>query len=158
MAKFEVRSIGKVAYSEGEMRIVLDKAYAKALTGLEGFSHLQVLWWFSEDDDGQGSHAWIENNPYKKGPAMLGTFATRSPRRPNKIALSSTEITYVDVENAAIGIAYIDAFHGTPVLDIKPYTPSLDRVENPAAPKWCSHWPKSYEASGMFDWESEMKE
>lgn len=41
-----------------------------------------------------------------------------------------------------------------PVLDIKPYTPSLDRVETPNVPEWCSEWPKSTEESGNFDWES----
>ena len=52
-----------------------------------------------------------------------------------------------------MGLAYIDAENGTPVLDVKPYTPSLDRVERPDVPGWCAHWPKSAEASGDFDWE-----
>lgn len=62
----------------------------------------------------------------------------------------------MNLANAVIGLAYIDAFDGAPILDIKPYTPSIDRVENPAVPDWCSHWPKCYEKSGDFDWESEM--
>ncbi|MDR0958673.1 MAG: tRNA (N6-threonylcarbamoyladenosine(37)-N6)-methyltransferase TrmO, partial [Clostridiales bacterium] len=53
-------------------------------------------------------------------------------------------------------LTYIEAFDGSPVLDIKPYTPSLDRVELPNVPDWCSHWPKCYEQSGDFEWESEM--
>ncbi len=44
----------------------------------------------------------------------------------------------------------------TPVLDIKTYTPSLDRIEAPGVPEWCSHWPKSAEASEHFDWASEF--
>ena len=36
--------------------------------------------------------------------------------------------------------------------DKKPYTPSIDRIEKPETPKWCAHWPKSYEQSGSFDW------
>lgn len=47
----------------------------------------------------------------------------------------------------------IDANDNTPVLDIKPYTPSFDRVETPGVPVWCSEWPKSTEASGCFNWE-----
>jgi tRNA (Thr-GGU) A37 N-methylase len=58
------------------------------------------------------------------------------------------------MEKGIIGLAFIDAEDGTPVLDIKPYTPSLDRVENPIVPKWCAHWPKSVESSGSFDWSS----
>jgi hypothetical protein len=42
------------------------------------------------------------------------------------------------------------------VLDLKPYTPSIDRVESPSVPEWCDHWPKSYEESGGFDWEAEF--
>lgn len=52
-----------------------------------------------------------------------------------------------------IRVAFIDADDNTPVLDIKPYTPSFDRVETPGVPAWCSEWPKSTEASGSFDWE-----
>lgn len=48
---------------------------------------------------------------------------------------------------------YHDADNGTPVLDIKPYTPSYDRVENPLVPAWCSRWPKNTETSGDFDWD-----
>jgi len=44
--------------------------------------------------------------------------------------------------------------NNSPVLDIKPYIPSLDRVENPIVPDWYEHWPKSCEESGDFDWES----
>lgn len=53
-------------------------------------------------------------------------------------------------------IAYIDANDGTPVLDIKPYTPGLDRVEKPGVPDWCCHWPESLEESGEFNWENEF--
>ena len=58
----------------------------------------------------------------------------------------------IDEEKGLIKIPFIEADHNAPVLDIKPYTPSLDRVENPAAPEWCSHWPKSSEDSGDFNW------
>ena len=62
----------------------------------------------------------------------------------------------IDHENGLIRIAYIDADDGTPVLDLKPYTPSLDRVESPDVPDWCAHWPRSVEESGDFDWENEF--
>ena len=156
MAKLQVNTIGTIACSEDGMRIVLDKAYAPALTGLDGFSHIQVLWWFSECDNSQDRSKLTEEKPYKQSPDVLGTFATRSPTRPNPIALDCVQTTYIDHENGVIGLAYIEAFDGSPVLDIKPYTPSLDRVENPDVPAWCSHWPKCYEQSGDFDWESEM--
>jgi len=62
----------------------------------------------------------------------------------------------IDYEKGRIQIPYIDANDGSPVLDIKPYTPSLDRVEDPGVPAWCRHWPRSLEQSGSFDWENEF--
>jgi tRNA (Thr-GGU) A37 N-methylase len=94
--------------------------------------------------------------PYKKSPAAMGIFATRSPVRPNLIALTAVQVISIDYEKGNIEVAYIDANDGTPVLDIKPYTPSLDRVEKPSVPKWCGHWPMSLEQSEDFDWENEM--
>ena len=76
--------------------------------------------------------------------------------RPNPIAVSNADIAYVDAANGIVGLYYVDAFDGTEVIDLKPYTPSIDRIENPQTPDWCSHWPKSYEESGSFDWDSEF--
>jgi tRNA (Thr-GGU) A37 N-methylase len=94
--------------------------------------------------------------PYKTAPAIMGIFATRSPIRPNPIALTAVQIIRMDYEKGIIQIAYIDADDNTPVLDIKPYTPSLDRVEAPGVPNWCSHWPISLEQSENFLWENEF--
>lgn len=156
MANLQLNPIGVIASDDQGMRIVLDKAYVPALTGLDDFSHIQVLWWFGECDTSIDRSTLIQSKPYKQSPDALGTFATRSPMRPNPIGLDCVKTTCIDHENGIIGLAYIEAFDGSPVLDIKPYTPSLDRVENPAVPNWCSHWPSSHETSGDFDWESEM--
>ena len=156
MEKMTVKPIGKIVNNQGKMYIALDKSYLPALEGLEGFGYLQVCWWFSGCDNDASRTKLTENSPYTHGPSVLGTFATRSPERPNPLALSCTQVTYIDKEKAMIGLAYIDADNGSPVLDIKPYIPSLDRVEAPIVPQWCSHWPKSYEDSGDFDWESEF--
>ena len=152
MQDISVTPIGVIAVREGETAIQLEKAYAPALTGLAGFSHAQVLWWFSGCDDAVSRAVRTEERPYKNGPETLGTFATRSPQRPNPIAVSTAAITYVDVENGVLGLAYIDAWDGSPALDVKPYTPSLDRVEYPRVPDWCADWPNSCETSGAFDW------
>lgn len=153
MNKLEVHPIGRVEEDESGTRIVLDPAFGPALRGLEGYSHVQVVWWFDRAED---TDSLIERKPYAKGPEELGVFATRSPMRPNPIAVSSVDIAYVDEEGAILGLYYIDAYPGSPVLDLKPYTPSIDRVESPSVPEWCDHWPKSYEESGGFDWEAEF--
>lgn len=156
MENMILKKIGTVVNQEGEMKIALDQTYLFALKGLDGFSHIQVLYWFDGCDTAASRSKLTERSPYKKGPAQIGTFATRTPERPNPIALSCAYITYVDEDNGIIGLAYIDAEDGSPVLDIKPYTPSLDRVEHPVVPKWCAHWPKSCEAGSDFDWEKEF--
>ena len=92
------------------------------------------MWWFSGCDDYSYRNKLTEQKPYRCGPDILGTFATRSPLRPNPIALSCSGITYVDVENGVIGLSYIDAYDGSSVLDIKLYVPSLDKVSDIIVP------------------------
>ena len=154
MERFIIKSIGKVRVDNKGMRLELEKEFIPALTNLEGFGNIHVLWWFDQNDHLDSRSKLIEKSPYKGSPETLGTFATRSPERPNPIALTCEYITYLDCQNGIIGLAFIDAEDGTPVLDIKPYTPSLDRVENPIVPQWCAHWPKNVETSGDFDWDT----
>jgi tRNA-Thr(GGU) m(6)t(6)A37 methyltransferase TsaA len=156
MNSFQVTPIGKIHAGEKGMYVELEPKYIPALQALDGFSHLNVIWWFSGCDNEKSRNILETPQPYKKAPAVMGTFATRSPFRPNPIALTASQIIHIDYENGIIQIAYIDADDGTPVLDIKPYTPSLDRVETPRVPEWCSHWPKSLEKSGSFNWENEF--
>ena len=146
--------IGKVSVRNGETAILLDAKYAPAMAGLEGFDYVQVLWWFSGCDNEAARSKLTVKKPYRNGPDAIGTFATRSPERPNPIALSCAFVTAVDRESGTVRLAYMDANDGSPVLDIKPYTPSLDRVEAPRVPDWCAHWPNSVEESGAFDWDA----
>ncbi len=155
MNEIKVYPIGKIE-NESEARIVLDPAYAKGLQGLAGYSHAQILWWMDGCDNPRDRGTLVEEKPYTKGPEALGVFALRSPERPNPIAVSSAQIAYVDETDGTVGLFYIDAFSGSAVLDIKPYTPSVDRVETPVTPAWCAHWPKSCEESGGFDWAEEF--
>lgn len=156
MQNFQVNSIGKINVNEDGMFIELEPRYIPALQALDGFSHLNILWWFSDFDNEQMRSVLETPQPYKKAPPVMGIFATRSPVRPNPIALTTVQIIYIDYQKGTIQIAYIDANDGTPILDIKPYTPSLDRVEIPGVPEWCSHWPKSLEESEAFNWENEF--
>ena len=156
MNGIKVFPIGKIKKEENEVKIVIDLEYRDGLIGLAGYSHVQVLWWADGCDNDEDRNVLLESKPYKKGPDVLGVFATRSPERPNPIAVSNVDIAYIDEENGIIGLYYIDADDNTPVLDLKPYTPSIDRIEHSSSPKWCSHWPKSYEESGNFNWDAEF--
>lgn len=149
-----VSPIGVVRVDARGTRLVLDKGFAPALHGLDGFSHAQVLWWFSGCDNAEERGVLTMPSPYPGAPDGLGTFATRSPMRPNPIALTCAQILWIDEAAGEVGIGYIDADDGSPLLDIKPYTPSLDRVERPSVPSWSAHWPMSLEASADFDWDA----
>lgn len=152
MANLNLEKIGVISIENGSVKLILEHKYTPALSGLKGFSHIQVLWWFSSCDNPVDRSRTTENYPYKNGPDLLGTFATRSPCRPNPIALDCSQVVFIDHEKGIIGLTWLDAFDGSPLLDIKPYTPAIDRVETPEVPHWCSHWPRSYEESGNYDW------
>ncbi len=156
MEQFIVNQIGNIRVDEQGMRIEVFPRYKTALKGLDGFSHINVFWWCNGFDDELSRSTLESRSPYKGSPDIMGIFATRSPIRPNPIALTPAQILHIDYDKAVIYIAYIDADNNTPVIDLKPYTPSLDRVENPAVPIWCRHWPKSLEQSAEFDWESQF--
>ena len=151
-----LKEIGRIKTEGEEMFLQINEEYIKGLKGLDGFSKIDVLWWFDKCDNSKSREVLEIKKPYKKAPEVLGVFSTRSPERPNPIALSITEITHIDYNNGRIYITYIDAMNDSIILDIKPYTPSIDRVEKPAVPEWCSHWPLSYEESGNFDWGNEF--
>jgi tRNA-Thr(GGU) m(6)t(6)A37 methyltransferase TsaA len=99
-------------------RIELDPAYAPALAGLSVGQPIQLLYWV---DRGQRD-LLVQVPRHADGPR--GTFALRSPVRPNPIALATAVITSLD--GATIGIDATDAFDGTPVLDIKPWIDTVD--------------------------------
>lgn len=156
MSTYEVNSIGTICNNENGTFIKLEAKFIPALEALDGFSHLNILWWFSNFENAQFRSILETEQPYKNAPEKMGVFATRSPIRPNPIALTAVEVIHIDYQNGIVQIAYIDANDNTPVLDLKPYTPSLDRVEAPSVPAWCSHWPKSLEQSASFAWDKEF--
>lgn len=156
MSSFELNPIGHVAVNEQGYFAILDAKYSEALRGLDEFGYVFILWWFSDCDNPTDRNILSMDHPYKIGPAKMGTLALRQPQRPNPIALSTAKIIKVDLARSIIQINYVDAIDGSPILDIKPYIPSLDWVEKPIIPNWCKHWPNSYEKSLDYDWKNEF--
>ena len=110
-------------------RIVFEPEYrnAEALRGLEGFSHLWLIWDFSEAH----REGWSPTvrPPRLGGNQRIGVWATRSPFRPNPIGLSSVRIAAIHLstpEGPVIEVEGADLMDGTPILDIKPYLPYTD--------------------------------
>ncbi len=145
-------AIGKIETKDGSFIIQLDEAYRNGLDGLSDFSHIQVVWWGNLYDSPETRQIMSAEKPYKEGPDKVGIFATRSPVRPNPILITVVQVLSVDAVNGIIEIPFIDAEPDTPVLDIKPYHPSSDRVKDPAVPGYAEGWPKCLEDSAYFDW------
>ena len=112
-----------------EATIVFEPPYrnADALRGLEGFSHLWLVWVFDQAIRKEWSPT--VRPPRLGGNARMGVFATRSPFRPNPIALSAVKLDHVELTadlGPVIHIRGADLMDGTPILDIKPYIPYAD--------------------------------
>lgn len=139
--RFEIFPIGYVRRSDGKTYLEILEAYVPALKELEHFSHVQVFWWFSEfQDDMYRGITQSDKAPYDA--PVLGVFACRSPVRPNPIGLTAAEILSVNQDKGIVEITNIDAFDGTPVIDLKAYIPVCDRVESVRVPEWMADWPE----------------
>lgn len=101
--------------------IVFEPEYRNpdALRGLEGFSHLWLIWEFSANRS-QGWQPTVRP-PRLGGNERMGVFATRSPFRPNALGLSCVEMDHIDMDGPVIYVKGADLMDGTPIYDIKPY-------------------------------------
>jgi tRNA-Thr(GGU) m(6)t(6)A37 methyltransferase TsaA len=153
---YSIKPVGFVHIKDHAFNLEILPEFRPAVKELDGFSHIQVMFWFHFADYEAARSILVSEKPYKHAPEELGVFATRSPVRPNPIALTVAQIISVDMENGIINIAYTDADDNTPVIDIKPYHPATDRVKDVIVPDWCSHWPKWYEDNATFDWQNEF--
>lgn len=153
---FMISPVGYVSAGTDGFRLVIADKYVPALQGLEGFSHINVFWWAHLTDNEANRQVVDHKQPYKKAPAKLGVFATRSEYRPNPIALTALPVLHIDHARGVIEVPFMDAEDGTPIVDIKPYHPSVDRIRDATVPEWCGHWPQWYEDSADFDWVAEF--
>ena len=104
---------------------------AEALNGLERYSHVWIIWGFSENEGAKFSPT--VRPPKLGGNKRMGVFATRSPFRPNSLALSCLKLEKIE-KTADCGCVLIlsgaDMMDGTPVYDVKPYLPHIDSIPN----------------------------
>ena len=107
-------------------KVVLEPEFRNpdVFRGLDGFSHIWLLWQFS----GNRRSGWSPTvrPPRLGGNARMGVFATRSPFRPNPIGLSCVKLEAVLPEEPSLLVSGADLMDGTPILDIKPYVPYAD--------------------------------
>jgi tRNA-Thr(GGU) m(6)t(6)A37 methyltransferase TsaA len=123
-----------VVWEEIVSEVVLDGRWLAGLDGLLGFSHVWVIAWLGRVPvEERGAKLEIHPRGREETPSV-GLFATRSPRRPNPIAI--TAVPLLGISGAAITVKGLDLLDGTPVLDIKPYLARGDRIAGTRAPRW----------------------
>lgn len=111
-------------------QIVLDKRYAKGLDGIKDYSHVIIVYWL-----GQEKECHLKHHPQGRADVPYGgIFACRCPQRPNRIALSTVKL--LSRSKNIIKVKGLDIINDTPILDIKPYTPTYDRVSSAKVPDW----------------------
>ena len=131
---FQIFPIGVIKKKDQSDYIEIYERYEDAVQGLEEYTHLILLTWFHGSDTKTKRETLKVHPMGNKANPLTGIFATRSPVRPNPIALFSCRI--VAIKGRLIYIESIDAYDGSPVLDIKPYVPSIDSISKAKGPKY----------------------
>ena len=118
----------------GRAWLEIEPEYAPALVGLQGFSHLWVIYWFHENDRPEERQT-LQVHP-RRDPAnpLTGVFACRAPVRPNLIGFTACRI--IRVNGNVVEVTDLDARDGTPILDLKPYIPGGDAIPEAVTPEW----------------------
>ncbi len=141
IAKIELEPIGfvtttaigkEVRDKSNVSRIVFSEHLAEALNGIKGFSHLFVIFWMHKISTEERRTMKVHPRGRRNMP-LLGVFATRTPQRPNPIGLTLVRI--LSVKGNVVTVQGLDAFDGTPILDIKPYD-YWDTAEDARVPEW----------------------
>lgn len=125
--KFGIPRQSGLAATRGYLRFLPEFRSKEAVRGLEGYSHVWLIWGFSECPTGKWSPT--VRPPRLGGNRRVGVFATRSPFRPNPLGLSSArlvEILYDEKDGPVLVLEGLDLMSGTPVYDVKPYLPFTD--------------------------------
>ena len=134
MASYRIIPVGIVRKTDTAVSIELYNEFTDALLGLDGFSHIVVLYWFDQNDTAEKRRV-LRVHP-RKDPSnpLTGVFATHSPQRPNLIALTVCKI--ISIHDNLIEIEDIDALDDSPVIDIKCYIPGSIGEKDVRLPDW----------------------
>ncbi len=131
---YYLKPVGIIRKSDEKACIEIFEKYKDALLGLDGFSHIVVFFWFHRNDIPE-KRKGLQVHP-RKDPQnpLTGVFATHSPQRPNLIGLTVCKI--ISIHEDSIDIEDIDAFDGSPVIDIKYYIPGSVGEKDVRLPDW----------------------
>lgn len=130
-----VSPCGKIKVQDGKTYLVLQKEVP-----VDVGDYIRIIWWFHRFDRSIYRTHYTCNPPYENAP-MTGVFASRSPVRPNPIAITTAQVISVEPSFHRIQITEVDAFDGTYVLGVLSYCSHIEAVEDVRVPDWLKHWP-----------------
>jgi tRNA-Thr(GGU) m(6)t(6)A37 methyltransferase TsaA len=110
--------------------IIVEEKFKEALKGIEDYSHVIIVYWMDKVKDYVITHRPQGN---EKVP-IVGIFSCRCPPRPNPIAISTVKL--LEHKENKIIVKGLDILDNTPIIDIKPYWPQYDKVEDEIVPDW----------------------
>ncbi|MEO7728072.1 MAG: tRNA (N6-threonylcarbamoyladenosine(37)-N6)-methyltransferase TrmO [Burkholderiales bacterium] len=149
---FTVNSIGAVncpvtemsqgGWAKIESEIHVDPQLASGLQELAGFSHILVLFFLDRAQGFDPAKQLMRKPRGREDMQAVGVFAQRTKYRPNPIGITAVQL--LGIEGNVVKVRGLDALDGTPVLDIKPYMPPFDRMENVRMPPWVEHFMDGY--------------
>ena len=118
------------SFSDKITEVVVDEKFTDALTGIEDYSHVIIVYWMDKVKGHVITHR-PQGNPEVP---IIGIFSCRCPSRPNPIAMTTVKL--VGHEGNIIKVKGLDILDGTPIIDIKPYWPVYDYIEDGIIPDW----------------------
>ncbi len=151
MDSFKLKVIGYVespvkertdeGWGEVEARVVLLPEYRAGLEGIQRFSHALIVTFLHQVLFEPSKHILRRPRGLDSMPEV-GIFAQRAKDRPNPLGI--TAVSILGVASGVLAVRGLDAIDGTPVVDVKPYYPAYDRVENAAVPEWAGRLMEGY--------------
>ena len=142
VVKCPVTEMSQGNWAQVESEIRLDPQYAPGLQGLDGFSHVVVVFYLDRATGFDPAKQLLRRPRGMENMHEVGVFAQRTKYRPNPIGVASVEL--LAVRNNVVVVRGLDALDGTPVLDLKPYMPVFDSVADARMPDWVEHVMKGY--------------
>ena len=131
VVRSEIKQPTKRQAADVVSEIVIDSSLTESLDNLDEFSHIIVLYWIHKSRQPAPKKVRPMGNPEHD---LMGVFATRSPDRPNPVGKATVRL--LERRKNILIVKGLDAIDGTPVIDIKPYIPGYDSVDNAQAPSW----------------------
>ena len=114
---YQIIPIGYIRRPKNHIYLEILESLRPAMKQLDHFSHVMVFWWADKHDNERSRNIMQTNPPYAKE-KVTGVFATRAEYRPNPIAMTTCKIVEVDYKSGTIEVADIDAYEGTPIVDL----------------------------------------